>query len=63
MTFQVASIKESCYQQMERLRESYAHQSKNLKDLCDYSTQQISGARDQYVDQVSRNQVLNYKML
>lgn len=48
---------------MERLRESYAHQSKNLKDLCDYSTQQISGARDQYVDQVSRNQVLNYKML
>lgn len=51
----MANIKDSCYQQMERLRDSYAQQSKNLKELCDYSTQQITGARDQYLDQVKKS--------
>lgn len=50
---QVVSIKESCYSQMERIRESYSTQGKNLKDLRDYSTQGLTSLRDQYVDQVS----------
>lgn len=49
---QVVSIKESCYLQMERIRESYGGQTKHLKDLRDYSTQGLTTVKDQYLEQV-----------
>lgn len=56
----MVGIKDSCYQQMERIRESYSYQGKNLKELRDYSTMGLTSLRDQYVDQV--NKVRDYSM-
>ena len=40
---------------MEKLRESYTQQTRNLKDLRDYSTQGLQTVRDQYLDQVRKH--------
>ena len=49
---QAKRIKDNCFSQMERIRESYSVQHKNLTDIRDYGTTQLHQLRDQYYDQV-----------
>jgi hypothetical protein len=51
---QAKKIKDNCYSQLDRIRESYATQSKNLGGIRDYGTQQLHTLRDQYNDQVRK---------
>ncbi|KAF4523382.1 hypothetical protein B566_EDAN005539 [Ephemera danica] len=53
-TQQVHKIKENCTQQVEWIRESYQSQVQHLKDFRDYGTNQLTGMRGQYYDQVKR---------
>lgn len=50
---QSKKIQDNCISQLERIRESYTNQTKNLSEFRDYSAQQLTTMRDQYQDQVN----------
>ena len=63
--WQVDSIKDGCYQQMDKLSEGYAQQCRNIQSIKDYSAQTLTSTRAQYLDQVSAQniQILDYFFL
>ena len=48
-------IRENCASQMERVRDNYNYQSQNIRDIKQYGSAQISAVREQYYEQVRKN--------
>jgi len=62
-SLQARKIQDNCISQLERIRESYTNQTKNLSEFCGYSAQQITTLRDQYQDQVRRSEEVLFNHL